>query len=104
MNNRRPVRGNDIRNRQPARVSVVKVGKLRKRRPELISFGILMAVAAGMVLLGWYWLDWNFVNPFIATLFLISAPFFVGMGITNPRPGEVEAVATVGEGSPASEF
>ena len=47
--------------------------------------GVAMALTSGGLLAGWFALNWRFVDPFMATLFFIGAPFFVAMGFSNPR-------------------
>jgi hypothetical protein len=44
------------------------------------TFGILVLFGSAVCLVGWYVGEWSFVDPFLATLFFLSAPFFVTMG------------------------
>jgi hypothetical protein len=51
-----------------------------------IPIGILMMGLAIICLIGWNFLDWTFVDPYFSTLVFIGGPFFIGMGLANPRP------------------
>jgi hypothetical protein len=42
-------------------------------------FGFALAVVCWLLLVAWYYLNWP-VDPFLATLFLVSTPFFIAMG------------------------
>jgi hypothetical protein len=58
-------------------------------------FGWCWGALAATLLCGWYGAGWSFVDPFLAMLFLISSPFFVAMGVVNPRPAEISEAALV---------
>ncbi len=51
-----------------------------------ILVGILMMALAIILLIGWNFLNWDFVDPFFSTLIFFAGPFFVGMGLADPRP------------------
>ena len=55
----------------------------------LKGFGVVLMLVSGLGFFGWFYFDWGFVDPFLATLVFFSGPFFAGMGIANPRPAEV---------------
>jgi len=60
-------------------------------RNIVIAFGAALMGLSILALLGWYSFDWHFVDPFFATLTFIASPFFVVMGIANPRSAEEQS-------------
>jgi hypothetical protein len=54
-----------------------------------IPVGILMMALSIISLVGWYFWDFSFVDPYFSTLVFFGSPFFIAMGFADPRPEQV---------------